>query len=136
MHDILVCLWLIQLFGHKRFILYLFFTFPSAYFPNSSSKDTQSTASVSTHVRSTFWQGKGATLSKSNTEKKHFKGLDGGRWSCRALPNLEYGRDVRVRPESRLREMETHVKTQRMDNKNITHACTLGSAHRNPTCRI
>lgn len=68
-------------------------------------------------------------MSKSNTEKKskHLKRdtLDGGRWSCRAraLPNLEYGRDVRVRPESRLREMETYVKTQRMDNKtSLMHA--------------
>lgn len=47
------------------------------------------------------------------------------------MPNLEYGRDVRVRPESRLREMETYVKTQRMDNKKIDYRTKTSLMHAN-----
>lgn len=54
--------------------------------------------------------------------EEHFKGTeeDDGKWrqGGRASSNLEHGGDVRVRPESRLREMETLVETQWMNNKN------------------
>lgn len=52
-----------------------------------------------------------------------------------ASSNLEQGGDVRVRPESRLGEMETLVKTQRMDNQNGGVVISEAKQGHHPTCK-
>lgn len=52
-----------------------------------------------------------------------------------ASSNLEQGGDVRVRPESRLREMETLVKTQWINNQNGRVAMSEPNQGYHPSCK-
>lgn len=57
---------------------------------------------------------------KGLLEEKKIQQDSGGWWEKGAMSssNLEQGGDVRVRPESRLREMETFVQTQWINSQN------------------
>lgn len=52
-----------------------------------------------------------------------------------ASSNLEQGGDVRVRPESRLREMETLVKTQWINNQNGRVTMSEPNQGYHPSCK-
>lgn len=52
-----------------------------------------------------------------------------------ASSNLEQGGDVRVRPESRLRDTETLVNTQWMDNQNDGVPIPEAQQEQHPSCK-
>lgn len=75
--------------------------------------------------------------STEQVDQKHVREIEGDdeKREQGASSNLEQGGDVRVRPESRLREMETLVKAQWMHNKNGGVAISEPNQEYHPPCK-